>query len=160
MRRLTKRLIFLSALIAALTMLASPPRTRANWGDCDADLDNRNQACADQFNTCVASGTPVDVCQQSYNSCLDQADALHSTCLHDAGLLDDQVCSEQYTNCMVSGGFGCEDAYNACLSGGSDTSKWPDLSKLRRCLQGCQVYQYTDWAAYTSCKSDCLAATP
>ncbi|MBV8856809.1 MAG: hypothetical protein JOZ02_07775 [Acidobacteria bacterium] len=161
MRRLTKRLIFMTALIAALTLLASPQRTHANWGECDADLDNRNQACDQQYNDCLSAGikTPSQ-CQQEYNSCLDQADALHSTCLHDAGLIDDQWCQQQYNDCMASGGFGCDDTYTSCMSGGSDTTKWPDLSERRRCLQGCLAYELTDVDAYLTCKTDCIAATP
>lgn len=76
-------------------------------------------------------------------------------------------CSGEYHACIDScGGDGackaaCDDAYAGCINGSDDyPSRYPVIDKQRRCLQGCQIYQYSDPDAYSACKADCLATYP
>lgn len=81
MKRACRSLIILCALVIAMITLIEPPPARADWGECDADFQDRTAYCSQQNADCIWSrGTN---CELKFNACLDQSGTLRTTCINE-----------------------------------------------------------------------------
>jgi hypothetical protein len=104
--------------------------------------------------------SPGGMVRADVDSCISQLEGCYFNCAH-LPLADQDACRAQcelnYNSCNTCDLYGlppgCEDP---------DTipQRWPVVDKLRRCLQGCQIYLSTDPDAYPACKANCLATYP